>query len=508
MAEQKRTNKSHESSNSQMEVLGIGLQDIDNDLLDEAMKSIREPITLTKIDEIPKCLRVISKKARKIIPRRGIVYAAAGPESVSQSKLKVMSDPLKAKRKSLSDCATSEPNLASSIDRRTESIFEDGINLELELASKFNPETGEEFTPEQITENLNKVSGDYFAHLARLKTWVSDMDIPELMRDAEAVSFVQGRNATMMIPGIMDLKPGALPILAETIYADDLKEVIVDIGKTRRIVAVKTAIEEKKFVRADEMVYLVRGVKKALRRDGKYYGLSAIEPILIIAQILKRIYNYDASEAAVAAYVTKLLFQVKSEGNTKGLKARIERLLAEYAKRGQHAFATFDEIKDVKPIAVKVDWQMLDGIESKLAHLILAITGVPSSMANREQNLNRDLATVQAIQFIKFVRNTSEKLIGKTFALQMFTPLLAHLAGQSMDQLPVRVKVTRVKPERDLNEIWAGDDLTKQKADEIDNPDNVIDKAPIQIDVFAASGPNGIEVTTSEGMKYIVKPNS
>ncbi len=67
------------------------------------------------------------------------------------------------------------------------------------------------------------------------------------MRDTAAVSFVQGRNAIMMLPGLMDLTSGVLPLMVETIYADDLKESIVDIGLTRKIVAVKTNLEGRRW---------------------------------------------------------------------------------------------------------------------------------------------------------------------------------------------------------------------------------------------------------------------
>jgi len=150
---------------------------------------------------------------------------------------------------------------------------------------------------------------------------------------------------------------------------------------------------------------------------------------------------------------------------------------------------------------------MIDGIESKLAHLILAIVGVPSSMANREQNLNRDLAMVQAIQFIKFVRNPMEKSIQEQFGSQMFTPLLAHLANQTVAELPVRIKVTRVKPEKDLDMIWS-DPLMNEKQTQMSNPDGTINKAPIATDVFSASGPNGIAVTPMGDGSYVVKPNN
>jgi len=482
------------------DTLGIGTDDYYTD------ESLHQKITLTSLDEIPPTLRPVSKT--KTIHGRGIVYAAAGPETIPKSKLKVMSDPLKPEtRRELSECAISEPNISSSIEKRAEAVFADGFDLSLELASIFDPNTGEEFSEEQTTQLLSQIIIKYAKPFARLKTWAKDMNIVDLMRDAEAVSFVQGRNATMMLPGVMDLKPNTLPVMVETIFADDLKEVIVDIGLTRRIVAVKTNLQGKKFCRADEMVYLVRGSKKALRREGKFYGLPQIGPIIIILKIIKRIYNLDMSEAVTAAYVTKLLFQVQADGNEKGLKERIEKLLSEYAKRGKRAFATFDEIKDIKPVAVKVDWAMLDGIESKLVHLVLAITGVPSSMANREQNLNRDLAMVQAIQFIKFVRDVSEKTIGNAFASQMFTPLLAHLAGQTVADLPVRVKITRTKPDKDLNEIWA-DNLMNEKQKEMNSPDGTLNKSPIQTNVFSASGPDGIIVTPNGDGSYAVKPDT
>ena len=512
----KRDNEPHKKK-FKMDVAGIGSEDIDLEKLEqEAVEDLHQPISLTPLKEIPPTLRVYSKKQKKIIPRRGIVYAAAGPEAVSQTKLSVMSDPLKTEtRKDLSACAISEPNLSTAIDRGTESLFKNGFNLELELASKYNQETGAEFSPEEIQSQLTESSQSFLPLLAKLKTWKDDKNIVELMRDAGAVSFVQGKNATMYLPGILDLKTGALPVLAETIYADDLKEVIVDTGLTRKIVAVKTNLKGKKICRADEMVYLVRGAKKALRRDGKFYGLPAIEPILIIAKILKRIYNYDSSEAVIASYVTKMMFEVDVDGNGEGLKERIEKLLAEFAKRGKHAFATFDEIKKVTPVGVKVDWSMLDGVESKLAHLVLSAAAIPSSMANREQNLNRDLATIQAIQFIEFFRSPLEELIGNAFADQMFTPLLAHLAGINVAQMPVRVKVVRVKPEKDMDQIW-GDSLAEKKQDEINMVDESNIRTPIgtpeqqtsTTGIFQAAGPEGIKVTPDSKGGYIVKRNS
>ncbi len=165
-----------------------------------------------------------------------------------------------------------------------------------------------------------------------------------------------------------------------------------------------------------------------------------MESVLIISQILKRINNYDTVQAATAAYLTKVLFHVMSEG----LEARVKTLLADYAKNGAIAFATFDGVTTTT-VENKINWPMLEDIENKLARKELDVTGVSDSMMNMRENLNRDLATIQAIQFIKFVRGPDEKIIRKYFEDQMFTPLLAHLTQMTVDALPVRVKIVRKK---------------------------------------------------------------
>lgn len=487
----KRTNKAHQKKISKL--IGVGLEELDYTAIEEDTKSLREPVSFESLKEIPKHLLVKKKTNTGKQYNRAVVYAAAGPETISQSKLKIMSDPLLAKtRKDLTDCALGEPTLSASINRRTDSLFEDGFNLELEIAQVINPATAKEYTDEEKTAKLQPLIPKFLPLLVKLANWSNKLNILDAMRDAAAVSFVQGRNATMMLPGIMDLTPGALPLMVETIYADDLKEPIVDIGLTRKIVAVKTNLQEKanlkdtKIIRADEMVYVVRGSKKALRRDGKFFGMPELESVLIIAQILKRINNYDTAQAATAAYLTKILFHVMSEGQEEGLEARIKTLLADYAARGTIAFATFDGVTTT-PVENKVNWPMLDGVEDKLARKELAITGVPSSMMNMEQNLNRDLATIQAIQFIKFVRGPDEKLIGKFFEDQMFTPLLAHLAGSTVDALPVRVKIVRKQaPSKDEDTL--DDPVAEKQKGELDNNPQVQSTTPIGTSVFSASG--------------------
>ena len=498
-----RTNDVHKKKTA-IDILGVGLDKIDYDEIDRVTKSLRQPITLTLLDEIPKHLLVRKTRAGKQW-NRAVVIAAAGPETVAQSKLKVMSDPLLPKtRKDLTECAISEPNLSSSINRRTDSLYEDGFNLELEIVQIINPETGKEYEPEKKAELLKPHLKIFLPHLARLANWSNKMNVLDAMRDAAAVSFVQGKNGTMMLPGILDLKPGALPLMVETIHADDLKEPIVNVGLTRKIVAVKTNLDGKRFCRADELVYVVRGSKKALRRDGKFFGMPEIESILIISQILKRIYNYDFAQAATAAYVTKVLFHVLSEGNEERLENRVKKLLADYANNGTIAFATFDGVT-ATPVESKVNFPMLNGLEDNLARKELAITGVPSSMMNREQNLNRDLATIQVIQFIKFIRGPDEKLIAKFFEDQMFNRLLAHLAGVTEDQLPVRIRIVRKKSDKDIDKL-EDDSLAEKKQGELDKPD--LSKQPIESSVFAAGGPESINVTPDGKGGYDIKRNS
>ena len=396
-----------------------------------------------------------------------------------------MSDPIDEEtRQALTECALSDPNLSPALNRLTESLFENGFHLELEPKNK-------------TSDGLEL----YQKPLETLYTWTQNKQLLEIMRDSRLVSFVQGRNATMMLPGILELPVGGLPEIVETVFADDLGEVLVDVSTTRNIVAVATKLEGKKFCRADEMVYVVDGVKKGLRRDGRYYGIPQIESILVISQILKRIYNYDAAQAVTAAYMGKILFQVSNEGDTEELKGRTEKLMQDYTKTGSVAFATFD---NVVPTTVEntISWQTITTIEDNLARLQLSVTGVPSSMMNREQNLNRDLATIQAIQFIKFVRKPAEKLISKFFEDQMLTPLLAHLTNKTVSELPVRVKI-KSNLEEELQTL-SDPVADKQQVELQETPIETTQNTP---NVFGAAGNNEYDITKNKDGSYIVKPN-
>jgi hypothetical protein len=106
-------------------------------------------------------------------------------------------------------------------------------------------------------------------------------------------------------------------------------------------------------------------------------------------------------------------------------------------------------------------------------------------MMNREHGLNRDIATVEAIQFIKFIRKPDEKKLAKPFQSQLFDLLLAHLLEMPPRELPVRIKIVRNTPEEgDLDKAFENQaNLQQQKTDEIQS-NNIKQKDTI----FGASG--------------------
>ncbi len=93
-----------------------------------------------------------------------------------------MSDPLLVKtRKGLTDCSSSEPTLSASINRRVDSLFEDGFNLELEIAQVINPATAKEYTDEEKAIKLQPLIPTFLPSLVRLAIWSNKINILDSM---------------------------------------------------------------------------------------------------------------------------------------------------------------------------------------------------------------------------------------------------------------------------------------------------------------------------------------
>lgn len=437
-------------------------------------KEVREPITVKSYDKPSRFLK--RKNIKKYSYTR--IVGAAGEELIPTQNLKVISDHYSSDtRKMFTNVLLLDPVSAPAGTYRVGALFEDGFELRLTLASQFEPTLGRELTKEEIEMRLKTTEGYpiYLQILSKLTTWKNDTNIEGLAKDLEGVSLAQGKAVGQIIPGIMDLQKEQLPIAVEIVDADDVGEPIVDAGLTQKLVAIKLKLDEedkededvKDILRADEMVYTVRGMR-GLRRGSKWHGISPLEPIVQISEALKRYYHLDAPLAMVSSYITKQLLKVKPDNFDKNLQTRVQEFMTKLYKANTWAMAMPDWYDGLDQIKPEVDWDMFDGVEQKLAAVSLAQLGVPKSSQNREQELNRDIATIQAIQFVRFVRKPAEKLIKTDLETQLFNPLLSHLCQKPLSQIPVRIEIVRKVPENgDIDTLF--DPLSKEKNDDMNS---------------------------------------
>ena len=437
-------------------------------------KEIREPITVTSYEKVSRFLK--RKKVKNYNYTK--IVGAAGEELIPIQNLKVISDHYSTDTRTMfTNVLLLDPVSAPAGTYRVGALFEDGFELRLTLASQFDPTLGRELTKDEIQMRLKTTDGyqSYIQILSKLITWKNDVNIEGLAKDLEGVSLAQGKAVGQIIPGIMDLPPQALPIAVEIVDADDVGDPIVDAGLTQKLVAIKLKLDDedteeedvKDILRADEMVYVVRGMR-GLRRGSKWHGISPLEPIVQISEALKRYYHLDAPLAMVSSYITKQLLKVKSDNFDKNLQTRVQEFMTKLYKANTWAMAMPDWYDGLDQIKPEVDWDMFNGIEQKLAAVSLAQLGVPKSAVNREQDLNRDIATIQAIQFVRFVRKPAEQLIKNDLESQLFNPLFAHLCGKPLSQIPVRVEVVRKMPENgDIDTLF--DPLAQSKNEDMNS---------------------------------------
>lgn len=449
--------------------------------IDEMFPSVREKITI-KTWKPSKFLKrkIVSKTTRGVAKnyRYAQMIGASGVQLVPEEKLKEISDPYRSDiRTDLMDILLLDPVGSAAGRYAIGALFEDGFELQFTLASQYSQELKRQMTPEEVRIKLETTQTEYFTILEQLDTWKSDCDIEQLAKDLYGVSLSQGKACGMIQPGILELQKGKLPSLCEILPAEDLGNPIVDEGLTRKIVAVKLQLDDeekedvniKDILRADEMVYHVIGIR-GLRREAKYQGVSPLEPVIQISKALKRIYHLDMPLALVAAYIAKQLIKVSKEDTDDALQQRVTNFMSNLFKSSTWAMAMPDWYEGVDVIQSKVDWNMFNGIENKLATVELSALGVPKSAMNREQDLNRDIATIQAIQFVRFTQKPAEKAIAKQLENQVFNPLMAHLAEKNLKDIPLRIKIVPIEPkDGSIDKLF--DPLSEKKSEEITDGD-------------------------------------
>jgi len=461
--------------------VGIGMPNDIEQIIKSELAKIIIPTQLKDLKEYHfRSLKTSVKNWRKVPTRFVTIFGAAGPEDIPETKLKVITDHYSSTtRKALNDAILEDPLLSPSTDRRFDSIFEDGFHLEYVDAIAYDPINKRHLTKEESIARFEMSKTKFDEFLQQLETWKDNIHLIDNMRDSAAVSFAQGNAASLISPGLHELTNGQLPFSVEIIHYSDLGDVIVDIGLTKQIVAVKTKFEDKKICRKDEIVYITRN-KRGYRKEGKFFGTSPLEPVLVISKSIKRIYNYDIPEAVIAAYITKILFRFFDGVD----ETEAATFIRNFLTTGKLAFG-MTNVEGIDVVQPKVDTVMIDTLEKKLADVLLSVVGVPKSMLNREHNLNRDIATIEAIQFIKFVRKPDEQLIADEYETQLLNVLLSMHFGVPLNQLPKRIKIVRNMPDKDLDTVFeAQTNLQSQKTEEV-NSGNV---ATNPLAMFGAAG--------------------
>ena len=430
---------------SKSKLIGRGIVPPEREIAN--IPQIRQPVKMKDLGNLPDGL------VRGELDENIKIFGAAGTIETPKKNLQTMSDPHdKPTREAFTNCAYQDPFVSPGLDRRNEAFFEDGYILTLGLKSMYDETTGDELTPEEVQVKLAPLKQEYLGHLQKIRDWESALDIESQMDESNISGLVQGRGCTLIVPGFLELAKNALPVAVEIVNWQDLGEPIIDVGYSHKLVGVFSEFPNKKVIRADEMIYVVRKAW-GLRKESSKYGASILEPIAEITKTIKRIYHFDIPEAIVASYITKLLFKFSGlQGlSDEQIQDKIETFLDSFYTTGQLAFGMTDTVEAVTPATNNVDSAMLDTNEKKLVDTEMSVVGTPKSMLNREQNLNRDLAIIEMIQFMKFVRKPDEKIIAKAFEDQLFNPLLAHLAGKEFKQIPVRIIIKSRTKEPDYN---------------------------------------------------------
>ncbi len=424
--------------------------------------------TIIKSHSLPSIRRETKYRAVPAKAHLGktLILGAAGSEiEIAKPYLKVMTDPYThSVRVKLNMMVYTDPVLSPAFERRHDAFFEDGFSLTFELTSMYDPVTGKELSPDEVQTALTTHEQAFLTHLQKIREWSDRVDMGAHMATANVTSLVQGRAATIIVPGFRELKQNEMPVAIEAINWSDLDEPIVDVGLTHKVVGLVTEFKNKPMVTSDEMVYICRK-DWGLRKESSKYGSSILEAVVTISDAIKHIYNYDIPEAVLASYVTKLIFRFASLPGLSDddIKKVQDNFLNEYYTKGKLAFAVSNGVESVEPVTNKVDSAMMDINEKKLADVIMSIVGVPKSMLNREHNLNRDIATIEMIQFMKFVRKPDEEAIATAFEQQLLNPLLAHLANKPLKEIPIRIKIKSKSKEPDYS-------ILEQKTEDAEKP--------------------------------------
>lgn len=386
---------------------------------------------------------------------------------ISVSDIKEMIDPYDSTtRKDFSEIALNNAIIAPGLERRSQALYEDDFELFLEEKDAETQEesetsgTGQELSKAQQqsqgnieTEAVQKtiapeLENKFAESFKQLKSWTKEKSINLLrqMKTANHISIVQGRHCVNIFPPISQLQENKLPDILKTISPEDMKHPLVDTKLTWSMVALRVELGSKQFLLPDEMVYITRR-DDGLRKDSAYYGASTLEPIITAGRTFNRILNHNIPKIAIAAWMQKLIIQVMTRGGEAEQLAQLT-AFANGILSKQNDILCLNAGTIATAVPIKIETDAIKFAYDNLIDVICLNIGVTKSMIFRENNLTRDIATVQEIAFIKYIRKPDEKIIAEAFETQLLNPLLAHLEGVTVDELPVRVRIRRIEEKK------------------------------------------------------------
>ena len=398
-----------------------------------------------------------------------ILGAAAKAEDLSLpqdlekagQRVREMTDPyVGTTRTKFNDAAYQDPIISMALEKRQGAFFKNGYTLELKLKSLMD----EEGNPlaEKAETALETEREEYKTHLKQLMDWSEkpEIDCLQIMKDALIPTIVQGRALTLITPGIEKLAPGKLPDNLIVMHNEDVGNPVLD-WTTWRLLAIRLSNSDPMFLALpNQMIYIARK-NYPLRKEARWFGASQLEAVLIASQAYRKVINYDFVKASVAAYFSKIMLALNVAGMAPADKQRNLTLVSDQLRKQGTDIVVVESGTEITPVPVEVDKEAMEFICNKYEELMMAAGGTTKSQMNKTEGLTRDNATIQEEVFVSYVRDPDEELIKSAFEKQLFNPLLAHLAGKSFEELPVKVVIVRQEPD-----VKGGGDVSYEENEE------------------------------------------
>ena len=456
------------------------------------LEDTRQAVTVEKLKDIPRKLkqRLYRPKDKRRKPFRVVkvpIGAAGAPvvRIVPTGNLREMSDPhTKQQRDRFTDAALLDETIQPALDKRNRAFYNNGFTLTLMLKS-FRDDEGNELSEEQKIEKLREFGAKYNKHVKRIEDWsqLKSIKLEKKMRTAHYAALVQGRTSTKIFPRLSELPLGDLPLSLKPIASEHMGNVIID-RDIFEIVALRimSVDDPQQILLPDENIYVVLR-DSGLRQEERFYGRSIEEPYVQLSRINRRAIEYDYAKAISASYNPKITIKMPVQGTPEEKAEQLKNRASQLAEDGADIIAIeADENSSVDAIPNEVNHEMMNKIRVDIDNMLIAGMGSTKAQIGRTEGLNRDTATIMEVENIRNVRTPDENEIADFFESELLNPLLAHLAQEKFDAIPVRIVIKRIDPEDEIsikNAFEKQDEKQVSTDPVLENKGEILDEAAI-----------------------------